>query len=83
MSPTPAIPASQKIVILDLAPLAAGASSAALSSAAAMVDAVRGTRSHPLLKTTSVLASDEPTLKKLDLYKKWGRTKSDEVVRLG
>jgi gentisate 1,2-dioxygenase len=29
------------------------------------------------------VASDEPTLKKLDLYKKWGRTKSDEVVRLG
>jgi gentisate 1,2-dioxygenase len=29
------------------------------------------------------IASDEPTLKKLDLYKKWGRTKSDEVVRLG
>lgn len=29
------------------------------------------------------IASDEPTLKKLDLFKKWGRTKSDEVVRLG
>jgi len=29
------------------------------------------------------VASDEPTLKKLDLYKKWGRTNSDEVVRLG
>lgn len=27
-------------------------------------------------------ASDEPTLKKLDLYKKWGRTKDDAVVRL-
>jgi gentisate 1,2-dioxygenase len=29
------------------------------------------------------IASDEPTLKKLDLYKKWGRTKDDAVVRLG
>lgn len=29
------------------------------------------------------IASDEPTLKKLDLFKKWGRTKNDEVVRLG
>ena len=29
------------------------------------------------------VASDEPTLKKLDLYKKWGRTKDDAVVRLG
>jgi gentisate 1,2-dioxygenase len=28
------------------------------------------------------IASDEPTLKKLDLYKKWGRTKDDAVVRL-
>jgi gentisate 1,2-dioxygenase len=28
------------------------------------------------------VASDEPTLKKLDLYKKWGRTGQDEVVRL-
>jgi gentisate 1,2-dioxygenase len=27
-------------------------------------------------------ASDEPTLKKLDLYKKWGRTQADDVVRL-
>jgi gentisate 1,2-dioxygenase len=29
------------------------------------------------------IASDEPTHKKLDLYKKWGRTKDDAVVRLG
>jgi gentisate 1,2-dioxygenase len=29
------------------------------------------------------VASDEPTLKKLDLYKKWGRTKEDAIVRLG
>ena len=28
-------------------------------------------------------ASDEPTLKKLDLFKKWGRDKHDAVVRLG
>jgi gentisate 1,2-dioxygenase len=28
------------------------------------------------------VASDEPTLKKLDLYKKWGRTKQDDIVRL-
>ena len=28
------------------------------------------------------IASDEPTLKKLDLFKKWGRNKNDEVVRL-
>jgi gentisate 1,2-dioxygenase len=28
------------------------------------------------------VASDEPTLKKLDLYKKWGRTRGDDVVRL-
>lgn len=28
------------------------------------------------------IASDEPTLKKLDLYKKWGRTKDEAVVRL-
>ena len=28
------------------------------------------------------IASDEPTLKKLDLYNKWGRTKDDAVVRL-
>jgi len=28
------------------------------------------------------VASDEPTLKKLDLFKKWGRDKSDAVVRL-
>jgi gentisate 1,2-dioxygenase len=28
------------------------------------------------------VASDEPTLKKLDLYKKWGRTKGDDIVRL-
>ncbi len=28
------------------------------------------------------VASDEPTLKKLDLYRKWGRTKEDDVVRL-
>jgi len=28
------------------------------------------------------VASDEPTLKKLDLYKKWGRTRNDDVVRL-
>jgi gentisate 1,2-dioxygenase len=28
------------------------------------------------------VASDEPTLKKLDLYKKWGRTKGDDTVRL-
>jgi gentisate 1,2-dioxygenase len=28
------------------------------------------------------IASDEPTLKKLDLYKKWGRTKDDAVIRL-
>jgi gentisate 1,2-dioxygenase len=28
------------------------------------------------------VASDEPTLKKLDLYKKWGRTKDDAVIRL-
>lgn len=28
------------------------------------------------------VASDEPTLKKLDLYKKWGRTEQDAVVRL-
>ncbi len=28
------------------------------------------------------VASDEPTLKKLDLFKKWGRDKNDAVVRL-
>jgi gentisate 1,2-dioxygenase len=28
------------------------------------------------------IASDEPTLKKLDLYKKWGRSASGEVSRL-
>ena len=28
------------------------------------------------------VASDEPTLKKLDLFKKWGRDKNDEVVQL-
>lgn len=28
------------------------------------------------------IASDEPTLKKLDLYKKWGKTKSDEILQL-
>ncbi len=28
------------------------------------------------------IASDEPTLKKLDLFKKWGRNKNDEIVRL-
>ena len=28
------------------------------------------------------IASDEPTLKKLDLYKKWGRTRDDAIVRL-
>ena len=28
------------------------------------------------------IASDEPTLKKLDLFKKWGRNKNDAVVRL-
>ena len=28
------------------------------------------------------VASDEPTLKKLDLFKKWGRDRSDAVVRL-
>ena len=28
------------------------------------------------------IASDEPTLKKLDLFKKWGRDKNDEVVQL-
>ncbi len=29
------------------------------------------------------VASDEPTLKALDLYKKWGRTASGDVVRIG
>ena len=29
------------------------------------------------------VASDEPTLKKLDLYKRWGRDASGEVVRIG
>jgi gentisate 1,2-dioxygenase len=28
------------------------------------------------------VASDEPTLKKLDLFKKWGRSTTDEVVRV-
>ena len=28
------------------------------------------------------IASDEPTLKKLDLFKKWGRDKNDQVVQL-
>jgi gentisate 1,2-dioxygenase len=28
------------------------------------------------------VASDEPTLKKLDLYKKWGKSPSGEVARL-
>ena len=29
------------------------------------------------------VASDEPTLKKLDLYKKWGRDGSGDIVRIG
>jgi eukaryotic-like serine/threonine-protein kinase len=53
--------AAEKIVVLDLAPIAAVAQSAAAPpSAAAMVDSVRGTRSRPLLKTTSVIAADAP-----------------------
>ncbi len=28
------------------------------------------------------VASDEPTLKKLDLYQKWGRSASGEVSRI-
>ena len=28
------------------------------------------------------VASDEPVLKKLDLFKKWGRNKNDAVVQL-
>jgi gentisate 1,2-dioxygenase len=40
---------------------------------------VNGSDKDPVFLFT---ASDEPTLKKLDLYKKWGRTKDDAVVRL-
>jgi gentisate 1,2-dioxygenase len=29
------------------------------------------------------VASDEPTLKKLDLYKKWGREASGDIARIG
>ena len=29
------------------------------------------------------VASDEPTLKKLDLYKKWGRNQTGDAVRIG
>src|SRR5207244_4486919 len=51
--------ASQKIVVLDLLPEASGLQSAVGGlSAAAMVDSIRGTRSHPLLKTTPVFAAD-------------------------
>jgi gentisate 1,2-dioxygenase len=40
---------------------------------------VNGSDTEPVFLFT---ASDEPTLKKLDLYKKWGRTKDEAVVRL-
>src|SRR5262249_3189627 len=50
--------ATQKLVILDLVSEASG-SAAGPSSAAAMVDSIRGTRSHPLLKTTPVFATDQ------------------------
>jgi gentisate 1,2-dioxygenase len=40
---------------------------------------VNGSDREPVFLFT---ASDEPTLKKLDLYKKWGRMKNDEIVRL-
>jgi hypothetical protein len=53
--------AAEKIVVLDLAPLPAAAQSAAGAlPIAAMVDSIRGTRSHPLLKTTPIFASDAP-----------------------
>lgn len=49
-------PAGQKIAFLDLAPIVLMADAAA-GSAAAQVDAIRGTRSRPLLKTTAVFAT--------------------------
>src|SRR5207248_2168214 len=52
--------AAQKMVVLDLVPEASGTQSAVgPASAAAMVDSIRGTRSHPLLKTTPVFATDQ------------------------
>ncbi|MGE3990067.1 cupin domain-containing protein [Pseudorhodoplanes sp.] len=40
---------------------------------------VNGSDKDPLFL---FVASDEPTLKKLDLFKKWGRDKHDQVVQL-
>jgi gentisate 1,2-dioxygenase len=40
---------------------------------------VNGSDKDPLFL---FIASDEPTLKKLDLFKKWGRDKNDDVVQL-
>jgi gentisate 1,2-dioxygenase len=40
---------------------------------------VNGSDKDPLFL---FVASDEPTLKKLDLFKKWGRDKNDDVVQL-
>jgi eukaryotic-like serine/threonine-protein kinase len=49
----------QKLVFLDLAPIAAGEQSAGgPPSTATQLDSIRGTRSRPLLRTTTVFATD-------------------------
>jgi hypothetical protein len=50
-------PTAEKFVVLDLA--TQGSGNAKGTSAAALVDSIRGTRSKPLLKTTPILAMDE------------------------